>query len=186
MKNYKNISWKLTLIVFGVILGIILLIISIFATTNNRIVSLEEQIKESNSGIKIQEKRRVDLINNLVDTVKSYNKYESSTLEAVTQARSKIDSGNIEEAKAILNAVAEKYPDLKSSDNYKQVMTEMATTENLIANYRENYNDQVKNYNKYIRKFPSNIISGIMGYKKINYNYLDYKVSSDSTKNLWD
>ena len=74
----------------------------------------------------------------------------------------------------------------KSNANYKQVMTEMATTENLIASYRENYNNQVKSYNNYIRKFPSNIISGIMGYKKINYNYLDYKVSSDSPKNLWD
>lgn len=186
MKNCKNISWKLTLIVFGVILGIIILIIGIFTNTGNRIVSLEEQIKESYSGIKVQEKRRLDLINNLVDTVKSYNKYESSTLEAVTQARSKIDSGDIEGAKTILNAVAEKYPDLKSSNNYKQVMTEMATTENLIANYRENYNDQVKSYNKYIRKFPTNIISEMMGYKKIDYDYLDYKVSSNAPTNLWD
>lgn len=186
MKKNRQHSWKLALIILGVILGITLLIISIFATTNNRIVSLEEQIKESNSGIKIQEKRRVDLINNLVDTVKSYNNYESGVLEAVTSARSKVESGDIEEAKVILNAVVEKYPELKSNDNYKQVMTEMATTENLIASYRENYNNQVKSYNNYIRKFPSNIISEIMGYKRINYNYLDYKVSSDSPKNLWD
>ena len=81
MKNNRQHSWKLVLIILGTILGMILLIIGIFATTNNRIVSLEEQIKESNSGIKIQEKRRVDLINNLVDTVKSYNNYESDVLE---------------------------------------------------------------------------------------------------------
>lgn len=186
MEKEKNVSWKLVLIIVGVVLGIILLIVGMFAGTSNRIVSLEEQIKESHSGIKVQEKRRLDLINNLVDTVKSYNKYESSTLEAVTQARSKIDSGDIEGAKTILNAVAEKYPDLKSSNNYKQVMTEMATTENLIANYRENYNDQVKSYNKYIHKFPTNIISEMMGYKKIDYDYLDYKVSSNAPTNLWD
>lgn len=182
----KNISWKLILIIVGVILGIILLNVGIFAGTNNRLVSLEEQIKESHSAIKVQEKRRLDLIKNLVETVKSYNSYESNTLEAVTNARTKIDSGDIEGAKTILNAVAEQYPDLKSSDNYKQVMTEMATTENLIANYRENYNDQVKSYNKYIRKFPVNIISNIMGYEKIDYDYLNYDVSSDAPTNLWD
>lgn len=186
MKKENNVSWKLLLIIVGVVLGIILLIISMFVGTSNRIVSLEEQIKESDSGIKVQEKRRLDLINNLVDTVKSYNEYESSTLEAVTQARSKIDSGDIDEAKTIINAVAEQYPNLKSSNNYKQVMTEMAVTENLIANYRENYNNQVKSYNKYIRKFPTNIISGMMGYKKIDYDYLSYKVSSDAPTNLWD
>lgn len=179
-------SWKLVLIIIGIVLGIILLITGIFAGTSNRIVSLEEQIKESSSSIKVQEKRRLDLINNLVDTVKSYNKYESSTLEAVTQARTKIDSGDIEGAKTVLNAVAEKYPELKSNGNYKQVMTEMATTENLIANYRENYNNQVKGYNKYIRKFPTNLIAGMMGYEKIDYEYLNYEVSSDAPKNLWD
>lgn len=179
-------SWKLILIIIGIVLGIILLITGIFAGTSNRIVSLEEQIKESSSSIKVQEKRRLDLINNLVDTVKSYNNYESSTLEAVTQARSKIDSGDIDGAKNVLNAVAEKYPELKSNENYKQVMTEMATTENLIANYRENYNNQVKGYNKYIRKFPTNVIAGMMGYEKIDYEYLNYEVSSDAPKNLWD
>lgn len=179
-------SWKLVLILIGVVLGIILLITGIFAGTSNRIVSLEEQIKESSSSIKVQEKRRLDLINNLVDTVKSYNKYESSTLEAVTKARTKIDSGDIEGAKTVLNAVAEKYPELKANENYKQVMLEMSTTENLIANYRENYNNQVKGYNKYIRKFPTNVIAGLMGYEKIEYKYLNYEVSSDAPKNLWD
>lgn len=179
-------NWKLILIIIGVILSIVLLNVSIFAHTNNRIISLEEQIKESDSAIKIQEKRRLDLINNLVDTVKSYNKYESNTLEKITEARSKINEGDIDNAKAILNAIAEQYPDLKSNNNYKQVMTEMATTENLIANYRENYNDQIKSYNNYIRKFPTNIIAGIMGYKKIDFKYLDYDVSSDAPKNLWD
>ena len=179
-------NWKLILIIIGVILAIVLLNVSIFAHTNNRIISLEEQIKESNSAIKVQEKRRLDLINNLVDTVKSYNQYESDTLLKITEARSKIDNGDIDGAKTVLNAVVEKYPELKSNNNYKQVMTEMATTENLIANYRENYNDQIKSYNNYIRKFPTNIIAGIMGYKKIDFKYLDYDVSSDAPKNLWD
>lgn len=179
-------NWKLILITIGIILAVILLNVSIFAHTSNRLVSLEEQIKESDSGIKIQEKRRIDLINNLVDTVKSYNKYESNTLQKITEARSKINDGDIDSAKNILNAIVEQYPDLKSSNNYKQVMTEMATTENLIANYRENYNDQIKSYNNYIRQFPTNIIANIMGYEKIDYKYLDYDVSSNAPKNLWD
>lgn len=65
-------------------------------------------------------------------------------------------------------------------------MLEMSTTENMIANYRENYNDQVKTYNKYIRKFPNNIISSILGYEKIDVDYLNYEVSENAPTNLWD
>lgn len=179
-------SFKLILIIVGIILAFILFNVCMFAGVNNRIVSYEEQIKESSSAIKIQEKRREDLLYNLVDTVKAYSKYESETLQKVTEARNKIDSGDLEEAKTILNVVAENYPELKANENYKQVMLEMSTTENMIANYRENYNDQVKTYNKYIRKFPNNIISSILGYEKIDVDYLNYEVSENVPTNLWD
>lgn len=177
---------KKTIIITGIVLSIILMIGIKFATTNNRVVFLEEQIKESDSAIKIQEKRRMDLIVNLVDTVKSYNKYEQETLSEIVEARSKALDGKIEDAEKLINVVVEKYPELKSNENYKQVMTEMSITENLIAEHRNNYNDQVKNYKKYTKKFPNNIILGIMGYEKINYSYLDYEVSQDAPTNLWD
>lgn len=177
---------KKTLIIIGIVLSIFLMIGIKFATTSNRVVTLEEQIKESNSAIKVQEKRRVDLIINLVDTVKSYNKYEQETLTNIVEARSKALDGKVEEAEELINVVVEKYPELKSNENYKQVMTEMSVTENLIAEYRENYNDQVKSYNKYVRKFPNNIILGMMGYEKVKYTYLDYNVSQDAPTNLWD
>lgn len=177
---------KKTIIITGIVLSIILMIGIKFATTNNRVVFLEEQIKESDSAIKIQEKRRLDLIVNLVDTVKSYNKYEQETLSEIVEARSKALDGKIEDAEKLINVVVEKYPELKSNENYKQVMTEMSITENLIAEHRNNYNDQVKNYKKYTKKFPNNIILGIMGYEKINYSYLDYEVSQDAPTNLWD
>ena len=86
----------------------------------------------------------------------------------------------------MINAVAEAYPDLKSSDNYKELMNELATTENLIANYRSNYNSWVKKYNQHIRKFPNKQILGCLGYEDANYTYLDYNVSSDAPTNLFD
>lgn len=177
---------KKTIIVIGIILSIILMIGIKFATTNNRVVVLEEQIKESDSAIKIQEKRRIDLIVNLVDAVKSYNKYEQETLTNIVEARSKALNGKVEEAEKLLNVVVEQYPELKSNENYKQVMTEMSITENLIAEYRSNYNEQIKSYKKYTKKFPNNIILSMMGYEKIDYSYLDYEVSQDAPTNLWD
>lgn len=177
---------KKVLIIIGTVIAIILLNVAIFAGVSNNIVSLEEQIEESSSGIKIQEKRREDLLYNLVDTAKAYANYENDTLTKLAEARSSLNKGNTDEAKTILNAIAENYPKLKANEQYKQVMLEMATTENLIANYRENYNKQVKNYNKYVRKFPNNIISSILGYKKIDADYLKYDVSDSSPKNLWN
>ena len=94
-------------------------------------------------------------------------------------------NGNIKEAKSVINAVAEQYPNLKSNENYKQITTEMSVTENLIAEYRNNYNYQVKEYTKYIKRFPTNIILSILGYDKKEYNYLDYEVSENAPTNLW-
>lgn len=146
---------KKILIIAGIILSIVLFTMISFATTNNHVIVLEEQIKESESSIKIQEKRRLDLIINLVDTVKSYNKYEQETLSKIVDARSKAVDGQVDEAEKLINLVVEQYPELKSNENYKQVMTEMSVTENLIAEHRNNYNEQIKSYNKYVKKFPN-------------------------------
>lgn len=177
---------KKKIIILGIVLSVIMVISIVFITTNNHVVVLEEQINESMSSIKIQEKRRVDLFINLVDTVKSYNKYEQSTMTQIIEARNKATNGNIEDAKTIVNAIAEQYPELKSNENYKQVMTEMSITENLIAEHRNNYNSQVKSYKKYTKAFPNNLILNILGYEKQTYEYLDYEVSSDASTNLWD
>ena len=152
---------KKILIITGIILGIILMITAMFIGTNNTAINLEEQIKESKSSINIQEKRREDLIFNLVDAVESYNKYEQETMSKIIDARTKANNGNIEEAKVLINAVAEQYPELKSNENYKTLMTELAVTENLIAEHRNNYNIQVKQYNKHIKAFPNNVILNI-------------------------
>lgn len=177
---------KKILIILGVVVSVVLFVVIGFVTTNNHVIVLEEQIKESKSSIKIQEKRRLDLIVNLVDTVKSYNEYEQETLSKIVDARSKAVDGQVEEAEKLINLVVEQYPELKSNENYKQVMTEMSVTENLIAEHRNNYNEQIKSYNKYTKKFPNSLILNMMGYDKQEYEYLNYEVSEDAPTNLWD
>ena len=93
----------------------------------------------------------------MVDAVQEYQDYEGNTYQKVTEARAQASSGNVDAAKTTLNAVAENYPELKANENYKQLMNELAITENKIAQIRNNYNEQVKSYNKFIRQFPNNI-----------------------------
>ena len=177
---------KRILIIIGIIVAIIIFFISIFVSANNTAINLEEQIKESSSAINIQEKRREDLIYNLVDTVESYNQYEQETMQKIIEARQNANSGNIENAELLINAIAEQYPQLKSNENYKTLMTELSVTENLIAEYRNNYNIQVKQYNKHIRAFPNNIILSIMGYESLDNTYLEYNTSEDAPRNLFE
>ena len=118
--------------------------------------------------------------------IKAYDEHEYQTLMDVINARGTISDASVNEIQTMINAVAEAYPDLKSSDNYKELMNELATTENLIANYRSNYNSWVKKYNQHIRKFPNKQILGCLGYEDANYTYLDYNVSSDAPTNLFD
>lgn len=72
-------------------------------------------------------------------------------------------------------AIAEAYPELKSSDNYKELMNELSVTENLIANYRGDYNRVVKEYKQSVRKFPNSFLLGLTGYEVQNYEYLSYE-----------
>ncbi|MEF2620081.1 MAG: LemA family protein [Clostridia bacterium] len=177
---------KKILISLAIFIGIILMIAGIFVGVNNTTINLEEQIKESKSSINIQEKRREDLIINLVDTVKDFNKYEQETMSKIVEARAKASNGQVEEAQTLISAVAEQYPELKSNENYKTLMTELSVTENMIAEHRNNYNIQVKQYNKHVKKFPNNIILNIMGYDKLENTYLQYEVLEDSPKNLFE
>lgn len=173
--------------VFSIVAAVLifLLAFAVAYTTQNRAISLEEQIHESNSAIEIQEKRRVDLIVNLVDTVKNYDKHEKGTLTELAEARSNAQKGNVKDAKLAIQAVTEAYPKLESQGNYKELMNELSTTENKIAEIRDNYNQQVKNYNKFVRKFPNGMLLDMMGYEKIDAKYLEYNASSDAPTDLF-
>lgn len=179
MKNLKMIIISLTSIVLVVL-------IAVFAVNGvqNKAIALEEQIRVANSDIKVQEKRRVDLIYNLVDTVKEYDKHEAKTLKEVVEARGN-GKGDIGDVTTMINAAAEAYPELKSNENYKQLMNELTITENMIAEYRSNYNKQIKGYNRYIKKFPNKQILSFLGYEIQEFEYLDYNAPVDAPQDLF-
>lgn len=176
---------KSAFIVAGIVVAAILLVVVMVAGVNNRAISLEEQISGAEAQISVAEKRRVDLVYNLVDTVTAYQEYEGETLLAITEARASAQAGDADGAMTVLNAVSEQYPELKANENYQQLMTELAMTENSIAQYRNNYNEQVKAYNKFVRQFPNSIILGIMGYETIETQYTEYDAPEDAPTDLF-
>ena len=178
---------KLTLIIISIVLAFILMVSLIFASQYNSVIRLEEEINESVGNIEVSQKRRMDLIPNYVDSVQDYKNFEKETLEEITKARSQANNGNIDEAVKTLNIVVEQYPDLKSSELYKNLQLELATTENDIANYRRIYNADVKKYNKKCKSFPTNIILNVMGYEQKEFEFTKYENSStDSPTNLFE
>ena len=176
-------NWKLPVIIVAGVLAVILLCIFAVQGSQNKAFALEEQVNTAQSDIKVQEKRRVDLVYNLADCVKQYDKHEAETLAAIAEGRG--SSGDIENVTTAITAVSEAYPELKSNENYKQLMNELAMTENLIAEYRSNYNKQIKEYNRYVRKFPTRMFLSMLGYETQEYKYLDYDAPSDAPQNLF-
>ena len=179
-------NWKLPVIILAAVLAVVLVFVFAFQGVQNHAIGLEEQITTAQSEIKIQEKRRADLIPNLVDCVQAYDEHEYTTLKDVIDQRGTNTDAAAAEIKTMINAVAEQYPALQSNENYKQLMTELATTENLIAQTRTNYNTWVSQYNSYVRKFPNAGILSMLGYERQNFEKLNYDVSSDAPTNLFD
>ena len=176
-------NWKLPVIIVAGVLAVILLCVFSVQGAQNKAFALEEQVNTAQSDIKVQEKRRVDLVYNLADCVKQYDKHEAETLSAIAEGRG--SSGDIENVTTAITAVSEAYPELKSNENYKQLMNELSMTENLIAEYRSNYNKQIKEYNRYVRKFPTRMFLNMLGYETQEYNYLDYNAPVDAPQNLF-
>lgn len=176
-------NWKLPVIIVAGVLAVILLCVFSVQGSQNKAFALEEQVNTAQSDIKVQEKRRVDLVYNLADCVKQYDKHEAETLAAIAEGRG--SSGDIENVTTAITAVSEAYPELKSNENYKQLMNELAMTENLIAEYRSNYNKQIKEYNRYVRKFPTRMFLSMLGYEVQEYKYLDYNAPVDAPQNLF-
>ncbi len=179
----KNNNLKLILIIAAVVVSVILLGVLVVQGAQNQAFSLEESVNTAKSDIEIQEKRRVDLVYNLADCVMQYDKHEAETLKAIVEGRG--PNGSADNASTALTAVAEAYPELKSNENYKELMNELSMTENLIAEYRSNFNQQVKAYNRYVRKFPTRWFLDILGYEVQNYTYLEYNAPSDAPQNLF-
>jgi LemA protein len=165
------------IIVIVVILFIVFAIYSLFAGNYNKFVKMDVAIKAAWSQVENQLQRRYDLIPNLVETVKGFAKQEKSVFVEVTNARAKVGgAGTVPDKIAANNQlsgalsrlllVVERYPDLKSNQNFMKLQDELAGTENRIAVERMRYNEAVKVYNQAIRSFPANILAGMYGFKE--------------------
>lgn len=155
----------------------------------NGLVKGEESVTAAWAQVESQYQRRADLIPNLVATVKGYAEHESSTLQAVTEARNKatgitIDANNMtqedlnrfqqaqdELGKSLgrLIAVSEAYPDLKANENFKDLQAQLEGTENRISVARQDFNKAAQAYNTSVRSFPKNIFASIFGFEKKAY-----------------
>lgn len=166
-------------ITFVLIAAVVLIIVFVWATYNT-LVTLKARIQEALSGIDVQLKRRIDLIPNLVETVKGYAKHEKSVFENVTKARSSLMKADTLEDKAAANnmltaalkslfAVAEAYPDLKASTNFAELQRQLEDTEDKIAYSRQFYNANVLDYNTKIRTFPSNFVARQFGFLETEF-----------------
>jgi LemA protein len=167
---------KTLIIVLAVIVFLVIAAYSFFAGNYNKFVQLDTTVKSSWAQVENQLQRRYDLIPNLVETVKGYAKQEKDVLVEVTNARAKVGgAGNVPDkitannqlsgALSRLMVVVEKYPDLKSNQNFMALQDELAGTENRIAVERMRYNEAVQIYNQTIKSFPSNLLAGMYGFK---------------------
>jgi len=160
-----------------IILAVVGVVLLWLIVTYNGLVTLKNRTDEAWSDIDVQLKRRYDLIPNLIETVKGYAKQEQEVFTKVTQARVSAMSAQglrdkakaenmLTEALKSIFAVAESYPDLKSSTNFLELQRELSDTENKIQAARRFYNTNVRDLNIKVESFPTNLIAGMLGYAK--------------------
>ncbi len=156
--------------------GVLILLIAVFAAMYNGLIRLNIRAEEAWSDITVQLKRRLDLIPNLIETVKGYAAHEKSVFEEVTKARTAImdAKGPAESAKGenmlegalkSIFAVAEAYPDLKANTNFQELQAELVDTENKIQASRRFYNGVVRDFNTKRSVFPTSIFASMLGFK---------------------
>ncbi len=160
-----------------VIVAIIVVLAIIVIALYNNLVQLRNRVDNAWAQIDVQLQRRLDLIPNLVETVKGYAAHESGTLQKVTEARSAVAHAATPEQKMAadnvlsdtlksLFAISEAYPDLKANQNFQQLQSEITATEDKISYMRQSYNDVVMKFNNAIETFPGMLVAGPFGFKK--------------------
>jgi LemA protein len=182
-----------TIIILASVGGVLLLALMFFGWITgmyNSLVKLDEAVKSSWAQVQNQYQRRLDLVPNLVATVKGYAEHESEVFEKVAEARSSV--GKLQVTPEILNdpqafdkfqqaqtglssalsrllAVAENYPQLKANENFLQLQAQLEGTENRIAVERKRFNEMVQDFNSRVRSFPTAIIAGMFGFGQKAY-----------------
>lgn len=180
----KNINWKLPVIIICVTVAVVSMCVFGIQSAQNRAISLEESIYTADSDIKVQEMARVSKVYNLADCVKSYSQHESETLTSLAESMSK--GNDVENVQTAIAAVTYAYPELKSSENYQILMKELALIENTLAQYRENYNNCVNRYNRYIKGFPTRYFLSWTGYEKKSFERLNYQAPVEAPTGLFE
>ena len=175
---------KKSYIVIGIIVIILIGIFMWFKGSYNQMVTRSEGVSSQWSNVENQYQRRLDLIPNLVNTVKGYAKHEQNTLTQVVEARAKATQmrinfdqldektiqqfnsmqGELSSALSRLMAISEQYPNHKANENFRDLQAQLEGTENRIAVERRKFNEDVKSYNAYIRSFPKNILANMFGF----------------------
>jgi LemA protein len=172
-----------------IILGLIAIVFLFSGCGYNSMVKLDEKVSAQWAQVENVYQRRADLIPNLVNTVKGYANFEKDVLTAVTEARAKATSVNVDASKlspesiqqfqqaqgqlssslSKLLVVVEKYPDLKANQNFLELQAQLEGTENRITVERGRFNEVTQEYNSTIRSFPNNIMAGMFGFSKKGY-----------------
>ena len=180
---------KKGLIVLLVIVGVVVFIAMSFMGAYNGLVQMDEQVSQAWAQVENVYQRRLDLIPNLVETVKGYAEHEQSTFIDVTEARAKAAGAiskevitdpqkfqQFQESQAALSSalsrllvVVEKYPDLKANENFLSLQAQLEGTENRISVERGRFNEAAQIFNTKIRQFPTNVIGGMFGFKSKEY-----------------
>ncbi len=174
-----------------IIIAIVVILLLLVFSTYNSLVKLNNRVEEAFSTMDVYLKKRWDLIPNIVETIKGYVKHEQETLEEVINLRNNsYDKMNADDKIAVNNkmsqeisklmAIVESYPDLKASENFKDLSNQLTKVEEDIANARKYYNGTVRNFNDKVQMFPSNIIAKILGYKTKNM----FEVSENERENI--
>lgn len=178
---------SLILIAIVVVLGFILY--NTFSGSYNNMVTMEESVESAWSTVETQYQRRADLYNSVVNTIKGSANFEQETLTSVIEARSKATSINIDAdnltpekiaefqnaqdqlsgAFSRLLVTVERYPELKTTDAFRDFQTQIEGTENRINKARNDFNQQVQTFNTYIKRFPTNLMAGLFGFEEKGY-----------------
>ena len=178
------------LIGLAVVAGLVAIALLVFGGTYNSLVQSEEGVSSAWAQVENVYQRRLDLIPNLVETVKGYAKHESETLQAVVEARAKatqttLPANVFNDPQALtqfeqvqqgvtsslsrLLAVIEQYPDLKANQNFLTLQTQLEGTENRITVERQRFNLAAQEFNTKVRIFPNNLIASLMGFQRKAY-----------------
>lgn len=187
-ENVRGANMKSKLGVIGIIVAVVVLVGALLVGSYNGLVAEREKVTKAFSDVKVQYQRRADLVDNLVSTVKGSANFEQETLTKVTEARATvgkmtIDSNSTQEqvqqyveaqnqmtsSLSRLIAVAENYPDLKTTAAFQDLMVQLEGTENRIAVARSDYNEVARPYNTRVQTFPTNIVASLFGFTKQAY-----------------